>query len=685
MTVENSEPDDTPIETEQDNKTNEATQSSIWKPLQRMLNTMRDQFRQIKMRVQNYTVELTRNWLQKVDKELPQDGIDKDALEDIEQNKGETYEDTFNIWDHGGQQIYHGIQRMFVTSEALYIVVFNLSVNLEDRASISDSNRKQDQHYWTNLQFILSFIQTVYSHSRIVGKDTKNGVHQPTILIVGTHKGKLGKTEEQQNAEAMEVFKKIQDVLKQKEFKKHVYNVYFAIENSQETTDKSFSGLKNVIDELMTPLVKPVPLKWMRFRYGIHNLRREKHFSLCPVVELKMLASKNGIADEKQQSILLNYLYDLGEIVYMPDNKLLRDKAVLDPMRLVEIVTAFVTVIPPKSPPTMYSDAYAKLDKGILEEGLLRKLWIDRKVDEGNNFEFLVALMIQLGFICERKTTSSQDVASTSIDSVEKRSFYVPLRLAFKTSTEVEPMPEEFPAISIYYDFKGYLPDVLFPYMIIDFLNKFQKEGVDPILLYNHAELYFDQDHHVTLSLVKFVTTEDERKFLLKVTIKRTPVGNEETSNYEPSSEACKEVLLTIQKSFQPSQDGGRRGIQYERCILCDVCSDNTSEKKHIQNLGHFQYEKLPCNKTGEYRSMPVEHYKRLFGESNHWRKVSAAVLVAVFGVLIGICDILPAGIAIIIGVVVTLVAAWYIHNLLKMDITCYYTRLFDETSIKVN
>ncbi|XP_071947626.1 uncharacterized protein [Antedon mediterranea] len=280
-------------------------------------------------------------------------------------------------------------------------------------------------------------------------------------------------------------------------------------------------------------------------------------------------------------------------------------------MQLVEIVTAFVTVIPPEFPPATYIDAFDKLDKGILEEKLLQKLWKERKVDDGKNFEFLVALMIQLGFICERKTTSSQDVASTSTEFVGKRSFFVPLRLAFKTSSEVKPVPDDSQSISIYYDFKGYLPDVLFPYMIIDFLNKFQKKGVDPILSYNHAELDFDQDHDVTLSLVKFITKEDERKFLLKVTIKRTPACNE-TSNDEPSSEACKEVLLTIQKSFAPSKDGGRRGIQFERCILCDVCSD-ASEKKHILNLEDFQYRKLKCTKTGKSVTMDVTRYKRLF------------------------------------------------------------------------
>ncbi|XP_071948759.1 uncharacterized protein [Antedon mediterranea] len=555
-----------------------------------------------------------------------------------------------------------------MTLEALYIVVFDLSVNLEDRAIFIDANGDERKHHWTNLQFILSYILSVYSHSRDIRKNKDKRVHEPTILIVGTHKAELGGTEEEQNAEAKSKFEKLKHALGEK-LKVHVYNTYFAIENSKETTDESFSKLKKVIDELMETLERPVPLKWMRFRCDIHKLRREKHFSLCHVEELKKLASKNGIADEKQQSTLLNFLYDLGEIVYRPDNKLLEDKAVLDPMRLVKIVTAFVTVIKQEDPPAMDIDAFANLDKGILEEDLLRELWKEHKVDEGKNFKFLVALMIQLGFICERKTTSSQDVASTSTESVGKQSFFVPLRLAFKTSSEVKAVPDEFPAISIYYDFKGYLPDVLFPYMIIDFLNKFQKKDVDPILSYNHAELYFDQDHHLTLSLVKFVTTEDERKFLLKVTIKRTNAPNE-ASNEEPSSEACKEVLLTIQKSIEPSKDGGRRGIQYERCMLCDVCSDNTSERKHIQNLDDFQYEKLTCTKTGKSVTMDVKRYKQLFVE-NRWKVITVfSFLIGVFAVLINILDG-PARMATCIGVLVLiLVGFWCLHHQLSKSCT---------------
>ncbi|XP_071959976.1 uncharacterized protein [Antedon mediterranea] len=572
-----------------------------------------------------------------------QQKLDKDIIENISQTQKEELspmENMFDIWDHGGQLIYHGIHRIFVTLHALYLVVFDMSKNLYDPAIVIDSNGKKRQHHWTNLQFLLSSILSVYSHSRILIESMNKQVFLPAILIVGTHKGKLGDTEEKQNEESEKVLNEIKRALAEKPYEKHVYG-YFAVENSRETTDKSFSDLKEVIQDLMNHLKKPIPLKWMRFRCELYSLRKDE--LICSLKEVKVLASKNGIVDESQQLILLNFLYDLGDIIYMPDNKLLKDQVVLDPMSLVKIVTAFVTVVPPDFPTAMYSEAFRNLNKGILDEMLLHKLWKEQGVDS-KKFNYLVDLMIRFGFICEKMTSSTSQttvVESTSVvmesptsaEAVAKRSFFVPLRLAVETSSsEGNSVHDECQVISIFYDLCGYLPDVLFPYIVIDFLNKYQNAtGDDPKLSHDLAELYFDQFHHVILSLVNFVTKQDERKFLLKVTIKRRVaikkisttereaykrvtikdgVAINKTCNTECklSPEVCKQVLSTLEMSFKHSKDGGRRGISFRRCIPCD-CSDK-SEKKHMQMLGDFQSEMLACHGDG----MDVTRYKQLFG-----------------------------------------------------------------------
>ncbi|XP_071947402.1 uncharacterized protein [Antedon mediterranea] len=67
--------------------------------------------------------------------------LDKEVIHDFEQKKFKSLENTFNIWDHGGQLIYHGIHSIFMTSEALYIVVFDLSKPLDDLAKVIDATR----------------------------------------------------------------------------------------------------------------------------------------------------------------------------------------------------------------------------------------------------------------------------------------------------------------------------------------------------------------------------------------------------------------------------------------------------------------------------------------------------------------------------------------------------------------
>ncbi|XP_071943893.1 uncharacterized protein [Antedon mediterranea] len=438
---------------------------------------------------------------------------------------------------------------IFLTSEAVYVAVFDLSKDLDDPAIVIDPNGQQRKHHWTNRQFLLSSILSIYSHSRILGENIEKEVNLPAILVVGTHKASLGETEEKQNEEAEVVLQKVKDSLKGKPYEKHVLG-YYAVENSRETTDKSFSDLKKVIQDLMNHLKKSIPLKWMRFRCEMYNLRKDK--MICSAEEVKEMARQNGIGDESQQLIMLNFLYDLGDIIYLPDNELLRNQVVLDPMSLVQFVTAFVTVVTPdefKKP--RYLEAFRNLNEGILDEMLLKKLWKKHDIDD-EKFQFLVDLMIRFGFICERTASTSQAIMeSTSIE----RSFFVPLRLAFKTSpsSEVKSVHDGL-SISIYYDLCGHLPDILFPYLVIDFIKKYQKEtGDDPKLSNDYAELYVDQYHNVILSLVKLVTKQDDHKFLLKATIKvRKALGETiTTTECEPSPSTCKQEIGNKECTFK--------------------------------------------------------------------------------------------------------------------------------------
>ncbi|XP_033125106.1 uncharacterized protein LOC117123326 isoform X4 [Anneissia japonica] len=403
----------------------------------------------------------------------------KDGIYYKKQGLGEWHigEETFNIWDYGGQVIYHGIHKIFMTFMAVYIVVFNLDAGLDEHAMVQDSSGKKYPHHLTNLEFIIYWIQSVYTHSRQLIDDIEREIDLPAIVLVGTHRDSLGDNEEERKRKVEEVFTKISNALEGAPYESHVYHEYFDIEHNCPEIHKNVFKLKNVLEDLMKTLVKPVPLKWMHFRCELQQLRNEK-------------------------------------------------------------------------------------------------------------------------LVCSLQKASD-----------EARSFFVPLRLALEhTSSDKKRQVDSYGtrAISIYHGFCGYLPDELFPMIVTEFINTFEGE-TDPELAHDRAELYFDQHHHVVLSVVTF-----NRKRILKTTLIRREAINEAkiSLDREPSSEACKTVLNFLEESFKRSQQGSRRGIKYERCIPC-FCSKNSTENVHIQTLGKFEKDMLPCGREG----MHVVRYKRLFGD----------------------------------------------------------------------
>lgn len=61
-----------------------------------------------------------------------------------------------NIWDFAGKEVYYTTHQVFLTSRALYVIVFNLTDDLEE--VIMDSQVDQGQRSLTELmmQFFLS-------------------------------------------------------------------------------------------------------------------------------------------------------------------------------------------------------------------------------------------------------------------------------------------------------------------------------------------------------------------------------------------------------------------------------------------------------------------------------------------------------------------------------------------------
>ncbi|XP_033111220.1 uncharacterized protein LOC117112257 [Anneissia japonica] len=374
-----------------------------------------------------------------------------------------------------------------------------------------------------------------------------------------------------------------------------VFPTFFAIENSLSFAESNASNIMNQILKFAEKLVKRLPLKWLRVQQEIQKLK-EKHIYL-PTNEVIALVDQCGVKQEGQK-VLLEYLHDLGEILYFPDDEALKDNIVLDSVRIVDMLKTIITVIDRKLREPRLRDAWRKLDKGILEEHLLRHLWEKFNFSD-ETFDFFVSLMQKFGLVCERKTTKGSE-----------RIFYVLSRLK---PERVDTSPIDYNGkgtVSIFHDFGNYLPDDVFQRGATKFIERFQVEDSEAKLSYEHVELDIDQHHQVLLD----VATIKHRRMFQTTIIRRTILNRsnptEEDKKDDPSPEVCKKVLKFLESALKVFCQSGGRGVELTMYIRC-VCSPNIRDA-HMHIVRTFHKDVLPCGSNG----MEVMRYRRLFGDN---------------------------------------------------------------------
>ena len=143
---------------------------------------------------------------------------------------------SMDLWDFAGQHLYYASHPVFFSSRALYILVYNLSKALNDKAEpcvrqgYTDGVLKNPNSE-TNVENLLSWLATVHNITQMKeatvsdSGQRKQSYLRPPVLIVGTHadkpSGNISMTKLQ-----------IQKRLAGKEYEKHVVRPFFSIDNT---------------------------------------------------------------------------------------------------------------------------------------------------------------------------------------------------------------------------------------------------------------------------------------------------------------------------------------------------------------------------------------------------------------------------------------------------------------------
>ena len=189
-----------------------------------------------------------------------------------------------NVWDFGGQQIYHATHQFFLTQRSLYVL---LDDTRKDNKSVSDEGFR----YW--LELIEVF-----------------GGHSPTLIFQNEKSGR---------SKAID-FEGIQRQYT------NVKQLYSGDLEKAGSADKIRKGIEHFA-ETLPHIGEELPAAWVKIRAEIEELSKQKH--CIPVEDYLALCAPHLNGDDRRALFLSSYLHDLGVFLHFQDDSVLRKTVIL--------------------------------------------------------------------------------------------------------------------------------------------------------------------------------------------------------------------------------------------------------------------------------------------------------------------------------------------------------------------
>lgn len=250
-----------------------------------------------------------------------------------------------NVWDFGGQEIYHSTHQFFLTKRSLYLLVWDALAEKE----------------YGRIDYWLRTIQSLADDS-------------PIIIVVNKCDKGIGRIERLTDDEYKTNYPQIKDIL------------YVSCKDDVNI-DKLRKLIKRTAKGL--PLMKTKWIKtWMDVRKEIEQAASEKDYFLYS--DYLTICFKNGIKDDEEALSLIKYLHDLGIVLYYYDDPLLRNLVILSSEWGTDAVYKVLDE----------QERILKDRNGVLNFNDLPSIWTDRKKYPTAYYPHLLNLMekFQLAF-----------------------------------------------------------------------------------------------------------------------------------------------------------------------------------------------------------------------------------------------------------------------------------------------
>ncbi|RDD35815.1 hypothetical protein TrispH2_012192, partial [Trichoplax sp. H2] len=441
--------------------------------------------------LQNYFVSITKD--------------SKDAKEDRKYAK---------IWDFGGHSVYHVTHRPFMSANSIYILVFNITQNINDHVKtrhglLLTTNYLQAMQEW--LTSIISGHRDPSDISiNIDGVPVKYSL--PIVILVASHGDSLdGKEDGNRRFKQFE-----QDLISyMPTYKRNIYSSGIIFNCKPEDNNLATISQRReccrrlhlIIKEFVLSLFfirNPIPIRWYIMatilntsfhRYEnqesssvIDQIRAARVRDIMTMQDVTLLAQDYRLYESKDElKVMLMYLHDLGEIVFCQkagDNGII----ITNVDRLLDIFRAIIQLDECFSGSLELKSEYKKAS----QTGRLSRVYIEYslkkfKLDE-NSKNWILNLMEIYDIICS--------IRNDNIENREDSQYFVPYLLR----PDVKPFDlsrfHKSDWLYIGYSYKEvpHIPDGIYYCLLSSCLREWNNTKVE--ICYQCAKFYLKEDHY---------------------------------------------------------------------------------------------------------------------------------------------------------------------------------------------
>ncbi len=213
------------------------------------------------------------------------------------------------FWDFGGQKVYTNLHPIFLRSDCLHIVVYDLE-KLENA-----SNKEDLKNYSGEIEFWLQMIQSNY-------KRPTNTNQVPNVLLVGTHKDKLqGQNVVEKEKCAEQLIECLRKKLTGKQYKYLIIN-YFHVCPTWETE-------------------RPIP--YMRLLSKLYEQEEKPEHAIMKYEDIMKYASEYDIKLEDDVKQFLAFHHTTGDLTYFSNHEM-ENYVIVNAQWLVNVFTKVITI-----------------------------------------------------------------------------------------------------------------------------------------------------------------------------------------------------------------------------------------------------------------------------------------------------------------------------------------------------